>query len=267
MYKVLSIIALTVLPLVFTQPNWKKAASVNQSSDLLEVDNLGQIYISNEDEVLMLDQSLKQLFSYSNKSLGKPTSIDCSDPFKILLFYRDDQKIQLLDNKLSESTDPLDLSSQSSELVDPVLACTSFDNGFWIYDQYQAELLRFNENLENDQRSGNLIQLFAEEINFSRIIEDNHSLYANDSTNGIFVFDRYANFTRKIPLTGINDFQVQGNLLIYKKQDSLYRFNMQTLIEKSVNIPVNLSRKVRYNEKKLYIQLADSLLIYKELSN
>ena len=69
----------------------------------MEIDPLGHFYILDEsDRLSKYDTTGLLLHHVVNPNLGHVHSIDVGNPFKILVFYRDQQSVILYDKTLSE---------------------------------------------------------------------------------------------------------------------------------------------------------------------
>jgi len=64
-------------------------------------DHLSNCYIISSDKLYKYDPNNQTKFLYSDMSLGEISSVDASDPYKILLFYKELSEIIFLDNTLS----------------------------------------------------------------------------------------------------------------------------------------------------------------------
>lgn len=110
---------------------------------LLDVDPLGHLYIvDRSDRLIQFDSTRQRLFTVVNNNLGRIHSLDTGNPFKIMLFYRDQQTIVLYDNTLSEL--------QRIPLIqwgfqDVTAACLSADNAIWLFDAANSVLLKMSD--------------------------------------------------------------------------------------------------------------------------
>lgn len=73
-----------------------------------------------------------KVYSYANTQLGNISSIDITNPLKIVLFYRDFNTIVLLDNRLSELSNNINLSTESFA-KNVTFASISSNNNLWLY--------------------------------------------------------------------------------------------------------------------------------------
>ena len=113
---------LAVVVIIFTsfQPGeFRLINSIPFTNAQLTTDNLGNAYVTVENQLLEFDSLGKPKANYADATSGLLTSVDAGNPLKIILFYRDFARIHLLNNKLSkEST--IDL--RSAGIMQPLVA-------------------------------------------------------------------------------------------------------------------------------------------------
>ena len=117
--------------------------TVKGKYDYFTTDNLGNIYLIHEDELIKYLPGGKLFARYSNLKLGSITSVDATNPLKILLYYRNFQQIVFLDNQLSQNSEPVSIEKLGYEQAD--LVCAGSNNSFWIYNKQNSELIRFDQ--------------------------------------------------------------------------------------------------------------------------
>ncbi|MFA4853344.1 MAG: hypothetical protein WC868_06370 [Bacteroidales bacterium] len=226
----------------------------------ITTDNIGCLYIISGNELAKYDVDGNLLKTYSNKAYGNISFVDASDPLKILLYYRDFRIILFLEKMLSESGDPILLDNLG--VVQPTLVCNSYENGFWIYDQQNFQLIRFNKNLQVSNQSGNIVQITDKEIKPNFLIEINNIVYLNDPVNGILIFDKYGTYAKILPFKNLNSFQIFDDNIIYSTESQLIQYNFKTFEQKSMNLPEKNVIGTRYEKNKLYIQDTVAVNIY-----
>lgn len=145
------------------------------------------------------------------------------------------------------------------------LACTSHNNGFWIFNQQNFELIRFDQSLQKSQQTGNITQLSGMEINPDFITEKNNNVFLNDSTKGILVFDMYGTYSKTIPLKGLTHFQVDNENIFYLHGNKLKSYNTKTMEESEILLPSTGIIDARTEKEKLYLLKQKSLDIYSVL--
>jgi hypothetical protein len=237
---------------------------IKQEFNLFTSDNLGNSYLVNGEELVKYNAVGKQLLKYSNKRYGEITAIDATNALKVLLYYKDFQQLVFLDSQLSQNGDAIALESLGYEQTD--LVCTSFNNGFWIYNKQANELVRFNENSQQIAKTGNLKQLLQAELKPDYMIEHNSYLYLNCPDIGIYVFDMYGTFNRIISLKNLPAFQVSENIIYYYKQNKFCSYNTKAFEEKCITYNDTLLKNVRIEKDRLFLQYKDSVVAEENLS-
>jgi hypothetical protein len=229
---------------------------------LISTDPIGNAYIATRNQLILVNRSDTVFKTFSNLRLGTLTTLDASNPLKVLLYFRDQGKIQFLDNTASELSSPINLNSFSLE--QSTQACISFDNGFWVYLPSTFELIRFNQQMEISSRTKNIQQLTGTtELNPIEMKEQSNLLYLNDPDVGLLVFDIFGAFVKKIPITGIEKFRLFNHQLLYRKAGKLYNYNLLTFTETIHDFPQNKPPiDFDFSFSKIYLLYTDRLVIY-----
>ena len=99
----------------------------------------------------LFKKSAQGTVNYTNLSLGKISSVDIHNPFKIVLFYKDYNSAIVLDNKLNELTDEIDFTGNT--LFNNVqLVSHSSENNLWLFaDDNKLHLYNFQNRSEKIQ--------------------------------------------------------------------------------------------------------------------
>jgi hypothetical protein len=243
----------------FLAENFRLLKSIPSGSDLLTTDNLGNIYIVNNDLLEKYDGEGMLVKTYSNKSFGKITSVDASNSMKVLLFFKDFSRIVFLDNALSPIGDPVNLQDLGYTSVP--LACTSNKGGIWIFNQQLPELVRFDGNLQKQESSGN-IPSASGDILPQQLTEYNDHLFLCSGKKGIMIFDNYGTYNKTIPLFPLSDLQVREDNIVYVNHHQLMSYNMKTLAEDSLPLPDTSAVSHRTEKDKLFLRCRSSIRIY-----
>lgn len=223
-------------------------------------DNLQNIYLYHGNSIKKYSSQGQVLYTYSEKSYGAITWVDVNDPMKVLIFYKDFPEIVIADNTLSQNGNPFSPSDAGYPLT--TLACISHDNGVWLYDAQNFQLIRLDVNLNVTQKTGNLAQAIGITLNPDYLMEYNNFVYLNDSAQGILVFDSYGTYYKTIPITGLNTFQVRGDDLFYVAKNRLHIFHLKTIMEDEIKPPDTLATEVRFEKNLLYEKYQDTLRVY-----
>ncbi|MFM7021565.1 MAG: hypothetical protein ACKOXB_01200 [Flavobacteriales bacterium] len=225
----------------------------------LYTDPVENYYISNQVSLWKTSSQNNLSFTYSLKRLGNITTIDAGDPMKVLVFHKDLSLITFLDNFLAEesSVQLMDFGLDQAEVV-----CKALNNGIWVYDVKQDKLVKINSALKVDVEILNIQRIIGESFSPTQMLERNNGLYLNDPQKGIFVFDNYGAFVRRIPELNISKFNVIENLITFRRGDEIFSLNKETLELFKIYSDPGMS-DFSITEKKLYILKGDSLHIYK----
>jgi hypothetical protein len=246
----------------FRSGDYKLLNTVVGPASFMTSDNLGNLYLIVNNELRKYDENGTLLKTFSDKSRGMLSFADVSDPLKILLYYHDFRQLLFLDNMLSVKGDALLLDDLG--ILQPMLACTSYDNGFWVYDQQDFQLLRFDKNLNASNQSGNIVQLTGLKIKPNFLTEVSDKVYMNDPEHGILVFDKYGTYARTLPIKNLSSFQVREESILYSDSSKMIRYNLKTFEQQSMQLPQKNAAGVRIEKERLYIKDSTSVKIYSD---
>lgn len=226
------------------------------------VDPLGNYYLNTATEIFKYNP-FDTLFSrYSELQNGNITSIDVTNPMKITVFYAGFSKVVFLDNTLNPTFTATDLYSLGLETA--TLVCSSYDNGFWVFDAPSFSLTRVNAYGEVDRTVKNINQLTGIEVKPTALKEKENLVYLYDPTYGIFVFDIFGGLLKKIPIAGIDNFSVVQKNFYYTKDDKLFKFDTRLLEETSTPLPKhNIKLAIVEKERLFILTTSGELFIYK----
>jgi hypothetical protein len=212
-------------------------------------DNLGNTYYikGNTVEKHLPHGGLQN--QYSSNKYGTIDRIDTGNPLQILLFYPDITKIVFLDNTLSVHHD---ISLEQYELEQVSLVCSSVNNSIWVYDQSSLQMIRFNQQMNKIQETGNIIQILGIEINPNFIAESNNHVYLNDPNIGILMFDIFGTYLKTIPIRDLDSFQVDELNLYYLIEGEISSFNFTTLEIKKIILPYQNIEQFRIEKNSIY---------------
>lgn len=251
---------LALLSVAFIVQETPEKITIKTKTDHFTIDNIGNIYSVNGDELIKFLPSGKFFSRYSNLKLGNIITIDATNPLKVLLYYKDFQQIVFLDNQLTDNSEAISLEDLGHEQTE--LVCASTNNSFWIYDKQNNELMRFNENSKKIASTGNLKQILQVNINPDFMREYNGYLYLNCQDNGIYVFDMFGAFSKIISLKKLKQFQVNEDVIYFKRDSSICSYKYK-LFEEACKV-ISGSKNVidiQYLKGKLYKSYKDSIVI------
>ncbi len=252
-------VAFLFISLAFMSDGWKPVYTLKIKSDFFTTDNIGNLYVVKGDEIKKYNPAGELLKVYSNKKLGRITSIDASNPLRVLIFYKDFAQLIFLDSQLSQNGESISLENIFLEQSD--LACNSFNNGVWLYNRQNAELVRLDDNLNKIVSTGNLNRLLNTELHPNFMMEHNGYVYLNNVSEGVLVFDIYGTYYKTLPVKGIKSFQLRDNDLFYYAAPDFKVYNTKLISTNALAVNDSLVIQIRTEKNRYYFQYADSLVV------
>ncbi len=258
LYKAIAYLLFILISLSFSADDgWKDLFTIKSGADFYTTDNLGNTYLIKNEEIKKYNQSGDLFKIFSNKTLGKITFLDATNPLRILVFYKDFATILVLDDQLSQNGDPMNLLDYGLEQSDVI--CTSFNNGIWFFNRENMELVRLDENFKPAVNTGNLNRLLSADLKPNFMIEHNGYIYLNNPTEGVFIFDIYGTYFKTIPTKGLQRFQVKDNFMFYYMDGVLKSYNIKDLTQKE--LPFNKVTDVRIEKENYFLFYPDSVVV------
>ena len=193
---------------------------------------------------------------------GNITLVDASDPFRVLIFNKDFNKISFLDNKLTEIASPVLLDNLGFFNVSAV--CNSNNGGFWIFDQNLNELVYFDKQLNLQKKSSQLTSLFDPEKENTGIfmLEKNDYIYLGIKDQGVLFFDSYGAYIKTFPIIDIESFQVIDTKIIYFSNNKLNLYDTKSFTKEILDLPIENCINSRIVQDKVFLQTNEKILVY-----
>lgn len=255
------ILLLLLLPFTFEKTSdFNLINSIPVTASFITTDKLGNVYTLSNNELSKYSSKGELIKTFSNKNYGEISFVDVSNPMKIMLFYNDFKQLIFLDNTLSITGSPISLYNYN--LQGAKLACMSHSSGIWFYDEKTIQLIRYDQNFNINNQSGNIVNTTNYEINPNFLIEDNNWVYLNNPETGILVFDIYGTFYKTIPVKNLLSFQIFDDILIYKSKGKFITYNLKTLEEKTINLPKDGVEFLRIEKDMFYLTDKQTLYFY-----
>jgi hypothetical protein len=260
--KYFSIIISLAVVCAYTVSDYKPIKQViNVKATSFNTDNLGNAYLVNDNILTKYDTSGVLLSTYSERSLGRLSVIDASNPMRPLVFYPDFGQVNILDNKLAPQSSVMLRDIKGIE--QPTLICQSYNDCIWVFDQQDFQLKRINTSLQTLNESGNINKTVDTDITPNYLTENNNWVYLNNPQTGILVFDIYGTYYKTIPIKGLKSIQLIGDELLYMKDSTFVSYNIKSFNEQKILLPK--TKKVinaRIVQHKLFLLTEESLDLY-----
>lgn len=245
----------------FSTTEYKLVHSIPfQHVSYFTTDNLGNAYVVTGNQLLLFDKLGKPKYNYSERNLGELRLVDASNPMKVLLFYPDFGRIDLLTSTLSlQST----INLRAIGISQAMLVCTSPIEGFWVLDQQDYQLKKVGLDLQVSGQSSEILKWVSGRFQPNYLLAADDFVYLNNPETGILVFDRYGTYFKTIPITGLTSFQIKGNELLYLSKGELRAYHLKTLSDREIKLPDTAAPlETRIEQDELYLLTTDSLNFY-----
>lgn len=228
------------------------------------IDNLDNLYVVSSTGQLRKFNNRGDSVGVFNgiRNYGKLQAIDVTNPLKPLLFYKDFSTVVILNRLLASRTS---LDFRRHNVLQPTAIGLSYDNNIWVFDQYDNKLKKLDEAGNNLLETADFRQLFNQTFTPQKIINDGGFVYLADSAAGVFVFDNYGAFKRKIALKNWRNLDVWGGKLVRLGGDAVMVYNPDTFIEQTQKFPAAFTPYLHSftTHNKLITFSSDSLRIYR----
>lgn len=219
----------------FSMAQFMELYSIKGKFDIIEFDNLLNLYGVKRTEVFKYKSDGSFAFRYSDEQMGEIGALDITYPLRPMVMYPDLNYAILLDNTLSDNRGRINLLSKNISMA--TLGCSSVQNHFWFYDAMSFSLVRMNENFGQVARTGNLAQVLRVDLNPNFLVEFANRIYLNNPESGILVFDIFGTYIKTIPLKDLERFQVFENRVVYFVDNKLHIYNTLDYTQTELELP------------------------------
>ena len=224
---------------------------LNSAIQLMEMDHLGNIYIVDDsDHFIKFDSTGLLLHNVVNNNLGDIHTVDVGNPFKVMVFYRDQQTVVLYDRTLSEiQRIPL----IQWDLADITAANLSPDNALWLFNGESKVLMKMSDKGDPILTS-DPFDIINPPLNRPDFIYDaDDLLILKEKGKPIAVFNDFGGYVRTLEDVG-EYFTIVNNTLIFPSEMNV-RF-YQPVQQEFITMPIDekiVDARVYYYNGKLYI--------------
>lgn len=200
------------------------------------LDRLDNLYIiSSKGQVRKYGPTGDSLAVYNQiRNNGLLSSIDVTNPLRVLLFYKEFSGLVLVDRFLTTLTS---LNLKNYGILQPGAAGMAYDNNIWVFDEYDSKLKKIDDQGNILMQTTDLRTLLNASVQPQLIISDNKTVYLADSLSGIYMFDNYGAYQRKIPLLNYQSLAIVNNNVLSTSGNLLTIYNLSNKLQTERKIP------------------------------
>ncbi|MCG9880983.1 MAG: hypothetical protein MH472_10340 [Bacteroidia bacterium] len=243
------------------EPNWQLLFRIEAEAKIIETDRMGNIYLVSKTNQLYKYNAKGELLSTLNYAyLGNITHLDAGNPLEIYLFYKELNALVFLDNNLAFRGK---MSLSDAEVIQASAAARSYENGIWVFDQGDLQLKKLQKDGNISQRSGNALQFTVNKnLHPTQIIDTGTKIYLNDSSEGVMVFDIFANYIKTIPIKGKTEIRVLDEQIFYLDQAKLISYQTKLFKRDTISLPEPNVLQFGLEKEKLFLLNKGNLAVY-----
>jgi hypothetical protein len=210
--------------------------TVVTKTKIVEVDNLGHLYVVDDRNTIShYSPDMAPRHEYKDRRFGEVTTLDVTNPLKIVAFSNDLNRVKVLDNTLSE-IESIDLSQK---FVDITACGSSNDGNLWVYDAIQFKLVKVDKSGNKILESSNVHDFGMQATHITDIKERGNHVILCDRDKGFFVFDNFGQFRHSYPVNDrVRYFQHDGQEIMYYTTTGLKSYNLSLKERRMVGIPI-----------------------------
>lgn len=232
-----------------------------ENADRFTVDQFQNLYFIHGEELTKTDPHGKQLYSYSDPLYGTISQVDVFNPLKPYLFYKDYNRLVVLDNRLNVSN-KVDLTEEG--FLDVQFMSFSDQDNAWLYDQSADKLFRFNlGSMKITNQSLNITQLLGSENTPAGLVSTADNIYLNVPGKGIMVFGATGSFLKLIPFKKVVSMDANGKSLLILNGDELLLYNPVSGLSSTLQKTITGIRQVKFCNDTIYVFYGNEIRLFK----
>lgn len=226
-------------------------------------DNLGNVYLINTDNrIKKLNAAGDSLTVYNDlRRYGDLYSMDVSNPFKEILFYKDFLTLVIVDKYLNTLNT---LNLRNCGILQAKAVSLSYDNNYWIFDEWSNTLKKMDDYGKILLESPDFRLAFPKAFNPEKIIDADGVLYLYDENVGWKIFDYYGHFKKNLPFPGWKDVQAFNGMVYGWVNGKVVQSAITLPDAKKYDLPIEKKGilKTSFVAKKFYVLYPDGLFVF-----
>ena len=227
------------------------------------VDNLDNIYlVTNTTQLKKISSNGDSVAVFNDvKRYGNPSSIDVTNPLKVLLYYKNYSTVVVLDRLLT-IRNTINFRKQNIFSVNSI--CLSYDNNIWVFDEEDYKLKKIDEEGKLLLETTGWRLLFDTVPSPSQLIDRVNYVYLYDAEKGFYIFDYYGSFKNRLAFLNWTNVEVNGKTMYGFSNGKLYSYELKSLNLKEYKLPTFFGKfsSIKAMNGKVYLLNEAGITIY-----
>ncbi|MGB1038730.1 MAG: hypothetical protein ACPGYY_08795, partial [Bacteroidia bacterium] len=220
----------------------------------------GNIYVADKKHSLLkFDKHGKQITNVNIKSYGDISSIDCSNPFEIYVYYQDQNIIVFYDNMLFARGE---IRLNNYYFTNVSCISRSFDNNIWLIDMSEYKLIKINKKGDILLETPYLYNILNTTLKSYKIWERDNFVFVADSANGIHKFDHYGTHINTYYIKNATGASLVSNFFFFKVKHELFSYHVLTREMKNLSIALKENTSIYAQNEHVYISKENKIISY-----
>ncbi len=205
----------------------------------VKADELGNVFaLTSGGQLKKFNSNFDSIGVFNDvKRLGKVNHIAFGNALRTVLYFKQYRNIVVLD-RLMQVVNRIDLKKHSLFQVEAL--GPSYDNKIWVFDEQESKLKKLSEEGAVLFETSDLRIVFSEAISPSIVIDNGGFVYLYDPLKGLYIFDYYGGFKKKITLLGWKDIQPLGKNILGIGSEKVFVFTPGDVSINEIKIPLGL---------------------------
>lgn len=219
-----------ILSLIFIVALGHISAQERPSFTVVQCDNFAtdiqnNLYFWKDGNLCMYTIKGEHIANYSDTQAGPITSVSVNTGTKVLVFHQESGSISLLNNKLALIEKPIQLYDKGWYTITEAALLGS--SQIVLYDAANEDLIITDLNLTILNKTHcDFGKNFTPQL--LRVSSEKEILLI-DSTSGVYFFDSFGTFEKKIALLGIEDAHFYNGVLFYLIKNQIHSYRLLDL--------------------------------------
>lgn len=204
-----------------------------------EVDNLGRLYVlDDKNRIINYKPDLTEQYRFANTRSGQVTTLDVTNPLKVVAFYDDFNQVKVLDNTLSIINE-LNLADKFADIS----ACGVTNDGhLWVFDPVQFKVIKINDSGVKVMESSNVNDFGMVDVKITDIREKGNFVVLCDRNKGFYIFDNLGQYLYFFESKDIKSFQFDGRNIYYYTSTGLKSYSVKFKERLILGVPIDVNK-------------------------